>query len=92
MSDEKVNGDDLQREPDECDECEVLRRELAEARAEAQICREAFSRLRDLCVANGYQVVPHLQAFEPLKATMESLDGMKREIARRLNGSYNRRK
>ena len=68
-------------------ECARLKVELEEAKAEAQICRECFSKLRDLCVAKGYQVVPHLRAFEPLKAKMESLEGMRREIARRLNGA-----
>jgi len=72
--------------------CSRLEKELAEVKMEARICRECFSKLRDLCVANGYQVVPHLQAFEPLKEVMESMEGMKREIERRLEEVYNRPK
>jgi len=71
-------------------ECERLREELRAARMEATICRECFSKLRDLCVAMGFQVVPHLQRYEPLKETMESMEWMKREIARRLDEVYNR--
>lgn len=73
-------------------ERDKMKEELAEARMEAQICRECFSKLRDLCVAKGYQVVPHLQAFEPLKEVMESMAGMKREIERRLEEVYNQPK
>lgn len=72
--------------------CARLERELEEAKMEAHICRECFSKLRDLCVAKGFQVVPHLQGYEPLKEVMESLEGMKREIARRLEEVYSRPK
>lgn len=73
-------------------ERDKMKVELAEARVEANICRECFSKLRDLCVAKGFQVVPHLQEYEPLKATMESLEGMKAEIARRLYAVASREK
>lgn len=73
-------------------ECERLEKELEEAKIEAQICREGFSGLRDLCVANGFMVVPNLRDYQPLRATMESLRGMKAEIKRRLDEAYNRPK
>ena len=73
-------------------ECKRLQKELREAQAEAAICRECFSKLRDLVVANGRQVIPHLSAFQPLRATMESLAGMRDEIARRLEEVYGRQK
>lgn len=71
-------------------ERDKMKEELAVAKMEATICRECFSKLRDLCVAMGFQVIPHLQGYEPLKETMESLDGMRREIARRLEEVYSR--
>lgn len=73
-------------------ERDKMKEELDEAKMEARICRESFSKLRDICVAKGFQVVPHLQECEPLKATMESLDGMRAEIARRLEEAYSRKK
>lgn len=73
-------------------ECARLERELAKAKIEAQICREGFSGLRDLCVAKGFMVVPNLSGYQPLKATMESLKGMKNEIKRRLDEVYNKPK
>lgn len=72
--------------------CARLEKELTDAKMEARICRECFSKLRDLCVAKGFQVLPHLQEYEPLKETMEIMDGMRREIARRLEEVYNRPK
>jgi len=74
------------------EKCARLTRELAEVRAEAQICREGFAGLRDLCVAKGYMVVPRLSEYQPLRAKMEDLDEMKKEIRRRLDETYKKPK
>ena len=65
---------------------EKLEMEVQKARIEAQICKECFKDLQDLCVALAHQVVPYVQAFQPLKSKMGSSEEMKAEIAKRLKG------
>jgi hypothetical protein len=69
-----------------------LEKQWDEAKEEARICRMCFAGLRDLVVESGYQVLPHLASFQPLAATMSSLESMRREIRHRLDERYNRTK
>jgi len=38
----------------------------------------------------GYQIVPYLQAFQPLKAKMEDVEGIRDEIRKRLKAVVGR--
>lgn len=95
VEDEWVNIDDLEVDYKDSWEFQVERAEKLEveiqkARMEAQICRECFSDLKDLCIALGYQIVPYLQAFQPLKAKMEDVEGIRDEIRKRLKAVVGR--